>query len=205
MQIHAVALLTQKPKRLGPTSLPLLEKALILDLEYETMLRRQIFAASVLVVESGIETELFQYYAESLDDEERILREFAKLLEKYENYPILTWNGTAADLVEITNAWARVALPESWLTELRDRHVDLFAVVKKGFRLPTVSFQLKEVAAYFGFVRTHPDTSSFEIPYLYGRYLGTKDEGIKKFILEHNADDVRSVLHVWDSLASLNV
>ena len=64
----------------------------------------------VLAVEDGKETALYQEFAESVADEKRIMTKLAKLLKAFPDYKVATWNGTAADLVEIDNAWRRLGL-----------------------------------------------------------------------------------------------
>ena len=63
-----------------------------------------------------------------------------------------------------------------------------------------LGFGLKDISAYFGFIRTDPEMSSFEVPRKYDEYLNNREEALKQQILDHNADDLRSLLFVWQGL-----
>ena len=110
MQAHGEAWLTGRPQVVGTDPVPDNKRALILDLEYETWLGRYAFVVGVLAVEDGKETALYQEFAESVADEKRIMTKLAKLLKAFPDHKVAAWNGTAADLVEIDNAWRRLGL-----------------------------------------------------------------------------------------------
>ena len=204
MQAHANAWLEDVFQIVGNEPIPDNRQAIVLDLEYETWSRRQIFVVGALIVEEGKETTLYQEFAENIDDERRILSAFAELLSRLEGYKVVTWNGTAADLIEIESAWQRLGLPQNALDKFREKHVDLLYVTRSNFRFPTTSFGLKEIAAYFRYIRTHPELGSFEIPWKYSQYLSNRDVTLKQEILEHNADDLRALLLVWNQLRELS-
>ena len=202
MQAHAIALLTGQPQIVHQCSLPETGKALILDLEYSP--GSVIFVSGVLVVEDGKEVALHQGFARSIDDEGALLTSLADLLNGYPNYDIVTWNGLAADFPALSVAWAIWRLPKKPFREIQQRHIDLYSLVRASIRLPTLKLRLKEVSAYFGFERSHADISSMEIPVKYQDFLSTGEPDLEQEILDHNADDLRSLLVAWAGLREIS-
>ncbi len=202
MQAHAKALLTNESQIVGRGPVPELGNALLLDLEYFPDL---IFVAGVLVIENGKEIALHQEFADSSQDEKAILLSLTDLLKSFASYHIVTWNGIGADIPTLSKAWSRLQLPRSDLKDMRQRHVDLFHIVRQNIRLPITSLGLKEVADYFGFERVHADASSLLIPFKYSEFLATGTSTLKQEILDHNADDLHSLLLAWSRLRDLYV
>ena len=104
MQAHAYALLEDKVQVVGEDAIPDMKRAIILDLEYETWPRRQILLVGAIIIEDGKETALHQAFAENISDEKGILAALVNLLKTFPQHKVVTYNGTAADLVEIENA-----------------------------------------------------------------------------------------------------
>ena len=198
MQAHAKALLTKEPQIVGRTTVPELRKALLLDLEYFP--GGQIFAAGVLLVEEGREIALHQEFADSSTDEEALMTSLMDLLKSFGTHDIVTWNGSGADIPVLSNAWSSLRLPEDGLRRVWQRHVDLYYIVRENFRLPIVNLKLSEVAAHYGFERANADVSSILIPIKYSEWLTTGNPALKNEILDHNADDLRSLLLTWRRL-----
>ena len=203
MQAHAKALLTDEPQIVGQNLVPELGKALLLDLEYFP--GGQIFVVGVLVVEDGKEVAFHQKFAKNSRDEVALMTSLTDILESFANHSVVTWNGSGADMPALSRAWSRLGLHKEVLRTIRQRHVDLYYIVRENFRLPTLGLGLKDVAAYFGFKRTHADISSFLIPMKYDEFIATNDSALKQEILDHNDDDVRSLLFAWSGLRRLSV
>lgn len=199
MQAHARALLTGEVQRVGD-ALPPPKEALLLDLEYDSQRPQSVFVAGLLLVQEGGEAGLHQGFAETEAEEEKVLASLARWLERYPNYPVVTWNGSAADLPTLASACSRWGLTRI-MKNLQERHQDLYLQTLRSIRLPVLSYGLKEVAAWLGEGRPQDDVSAWEIPDLWRQYLRKKDPDLKRRILEHNAADLRSLLTVWHSLA----
>ena len=200
MQAHAKALLTNEPQIVGRNPMPELGKAILLDLEY---LPDRIFVVGALVVEDGKEIALHQEFADISKDERALLTSLTDLLKSCTTHKIVTYGGSAADMPALEKAWSRLRLPEDGLGDMCQRHIDLYYTVRDNFRLPTSSLGLKDVASHFGFERAHDNVSSFFIPMKYNEFLATNNQILKQEILDHNADDVRSLLHTWSRLRDL--
>ncbi len=202
MQSHARALLENTPQIIGTNPVPDPGSALLLDLEYYP--GHQVFLVGVLIVEDGKEVALHQKFAGSYSDEIRLMTSLTEVLMSFSNHPIVTWNGSGADLPALANSWSRLGLDRDVLNDVSQRHIDLYSIVKDNLRLPITRLTLKDVASYFGFQRTHVDLDSFLIPMKYERFLYAKDTSAKQEILDHNADDVRSLLFTWRALRRLS-
>ncbi len=207
MIIHAKSWLELKPMYFGKYPLPVNNESIILDLEYDQL--SHIWLVGFLVVNSKDDKECHQFFAENKSDERELLTSLIDLLGKYSGYQVLTWYGLGADLPQLKTAWQRHKLPISALSDLLDRHKDLYQLTLNNCRFPLKSFGLKEVGRHLGFVRKHDDIDGLLALNMYNQYLQTpkKDKekrlSIKNVLLEYNREDLDATLFTLNQLRLL--
>ena len=205
MQSHARAFLTDGPIYVGDGAFTFVEKALLLDLEYDS--GRCIFLIGAAVLEHGALGTPYQFFAERETDERQILEKFSELVCGMPEYWILTWSGLSADLPQLSGAWARHNLHADVLNLLRQRHIDLYQVAYSNVRLPIEGFGSSDVAAYFGYRRKHQSLSGFDMPFLYRRFLieqnASEKSSMREQILTHNGDDLKALSLVLGQLQNI--
>ena len=206
MQIHARSWQQRRPIYFGGSSIPVRNKVVVLDLEYDN------FACIWLVglLAPNIEaTKCYQFFADERVDEKDILVKFIELVENYPTYQILTWDGLRADIPQLEAAWNRHKLPKQKLQSFRRRHLDLYNFFLHNWRFPLLSFGLKEIGRYLGFKRKYEDMDGLEAQMLYHQYLNMPENNkrqrsnIKQKLLEYNKEDLEATLYVLNQLQSL--
>jgi uncharacterized protein len=206
MQIHARCLSENKPIYFGSSGVPVGDKVLILDLEYDNFVCIWLFG---LLASDGQTTSYYQFFADELEAEKEVLNRFNELLEKHPTHQILTWDGLRADIPQLDTAWRRQGFLPEKLEDLKRRHLDLYNFFLQNYRFPLGSFGLKEVGRYLGFKRKHEGMDGLEAQMLYHQYLNIPKRGeqersrIKQLLLEYNREDLEAALFVLTQLRSL--
>ena len=202
MQVHAEAWLEGSPKAIGNERIPSRRRSIVLDLEYDPL--GLIFTVGVLLIDAKGKSSVQQGFLDDHADPKPILQEFGELLRKFPDYKVVTWGGLSADLPMLRTAWKRHRLSKRVLASLEERHVDLYQLSVRNFRLPFPTMRLSELAPYLGFERSHPSIGGLEMPALYGEFTrarkAAKRAQIKSDILGHNRDDLYALFHVWDEI-----
>ena len=81
--------------------------------------------------------------------------------------------------------------------------IDLYQVVLKNTDWPLPSYSVKEIARYLGFNwRDKSPSGALSIQW-FNEYINTKDETIKKRILEYNEDDCKAMLVLKNALEKM--
>lgn len=81
--------------------------------------------------------------------------------------------------------------------------IDLYSVVIKNTDWPLPSYSVKEIARYLGFEwRDKSPSGALSIQW-FNEYINTKDETIKKRILEYNEDDCKAMLVLKNALEKM--
>jgi len=206
MIIHAKSWTELRPIYFGKYSLPVNDEVIILDLEYDPL--SPIWLVGLLVVNNkGVECH--QFFAEDKSMEQEILINLIDLLGKYNNRQILTWYGLGADLPQLKTAWQKHRLPTSKLTDLLERHLDLYQLTLNNCRFPLKSFGLKEIGKHLGFVRKLDDIDGLVALSMYNEYLSIpkknkeKRLAIKNDLLAYNREDLEATLFILNQLKSL--
>lgn len=206
MQIHARCLSEHKPIYFGSSGVPVGDKVLILDLEYDNFVCIWLLG---LLASDGQTTRCYQIFADEMEEEREVLNRFNELLEKYPTHQILTWDGLRADIPQLDVAWRRQGFLPEKLEDLKRRHLDLYNFFLHNYRFPLGSFGLKEVGRYLGFKRKHEGMDGLEAQMLYHQYLNIPKRGeqersrIKQLLLEYNREDLEAALFVLSQLRSL--
>lgn len=128
---------------------------------------------------------LVQYFADSKDEEESILKEFNEFIKRFK--VIVTYNGESFDIPFIENRLDRYNL-KSNLKALKS--FDIYKRIKKeGPFLKLENLKLKTVEKHLGIFRDDKYTGKDCINFYY-QYLDTKDQEFLNRILKHNYDDL---------------
>jgi predicted RecB family nuclease len=124
---------------------------IVLDLEYDAT----IWIVGFCVVRAGRQPEYHLLWADSTRSarqEKANLKELAGVAEAEPSLPIITWNGTSADIPALKKAAERLKLGDLF-SGVYSRHRDLFREFDKAVRLPRKKMGVDDVASWFGFQR----------------------------------------------------
>ncbi|MGQ0743282.1 MAG: ribonuclease H-like domain-containing protein [Acidimicrobiales bacterium] len=169
---------------------PAPESFVALDLEYDSA-ANHIWLIGACIVD-GQERRVVQLWADTPEEERDNLAQLARIIDQHPSLPLLTWNGTGADLPHLCKAVARLGLGQ--LGSIVANHVDLFSYAKNFVRVPAPSLSLGELAAYFGATKVSVIQDGFDALMRYRDYArspsGAVRDAMRYELLEYNHDDL---------------
>jgi predicted RecB family nuclease len=129
-------------------------------------------------------------------------------MEAYPDARIVTCSGSRFEERITRTRLAAHDLPTAICDVVEDIHPRL----RRSVALPTGSYRVKEVGAFFGYQYKHPEWDGFAVASLYEmQYRKLRDLGkrrkLAKKLIEYNEDDVRClpfILNALERLASEN-
>ena len=198
---HARAYDQAAPVVFGPAP-PVADRFIALDLEYDDP--GHIWLIGVLI-DKGPEHERDRVFlwADTPEQERQNLCALAQLVQTHDGLPVITWNGTGADVPRLRKRAARHDLSDT-LHAVLSRHVDLFACARDSFRLPIPRLKLEPVASYFGAHKTTKVKGGLEARMLFAAYLGSRDpherDEIRRDLLDYNRDDLDQLAAVLEAI-----
>jgi predicted RecB family nuclease len=200
---HARSYTEKRPIVFG-TPLIMGHQFLVLDLEYTP--EGFIWLIGVgLVGINGL--EFFALWADSSAQEADNLRRLIEIVATNPCLPVVTWNGTGADLPHLRKAIQRHCLG-SVLDDVEARHLDTFIHATKSVRFPMPELGLKPVAGYFGLPRKSRINGGLEANLLYEMRRISPDEAkrdaLKVDLIEYNREDVETLAGVSRRIAALH-
>lgn len=152
------------------------------------------------------EDSVVQYslWANRLEDEEKIWREFVELLEKIEN-PVLIHYGSY-ETTFIKTMLNRYSMPtkESNVGKSLSSAINLLSVIYGRVYFPVATNSLKDIARYYGFNWTSANASGIDTIIWRTKWETTRESNIKDRIVQYNSEDCLALNHVTDRLLSLN-
>ena len=140
-----------------------------------------------------------QYFAESKEDEIRILQYFLKLMEQYKT--LITFNGIGFDIPYLKAKCEHYQLAETFADK---EYLDLFKIVSSlKFLLKLPNYKQKSIEAFLGIERK--DTfSGGELIQVYEEYVKHRSENQMFFLKQHNYEDVLGMLDLLPILSYKN-
>jgi predicted RecB family nuclease len=194
-QAHARALVTGRavPAAFGGP-FPVPGEYIAFDAEYTAA---NIWLLGARVVRPGGDL-CFSWWA-SPQGEPHALSDLGDFLTGFPDLPVVTWNGTGADLPALRKAAARAGRPDL-AEQISERHVDLLAWTGRNLMLPIPGLGLKEVSEHFGAPRQSGVSSGQEADMQWRRYQRTGDQALKAELITYNLDDLGSLVRAAECL-----
>jgi predicted RecB family nuclease len=184
----------------GPCALP--ASFIALDLEYGP----HIWLTGAYLVD-GERRDFTQLWADTPAEERRNLRDLARLVAENPSLPVITYNGTGADLPELRKAGARLKLTKL-VESIVANHLDLYQVARAAVRLPVPTLSLSEVATYFGVTKLSGVGDGYDAVTRYLLYAdapaGPGRDALREELLEYNRDDLVGLAAVAEGFRRLS-
>ena len=122
-------------------------------------------------------------------------------MDSHPQAKLLTYSGSRFEERVIRSKLMVHGLPSA----VCDRMIDLFQIISQTVALPTKSYQVKEIGAFFGYRYKHPGIDGTTVASLYqGTYQKLKTqpsrEKLRKKLVEYNEDDVRCLPFILDAI-----
>lgn len=199
---HAASYSSSQPVLFGD-ALSLAEAFIALDLEYGP--RALIWLIGACVVSDG-RRECFPLWADTPAEEKANLKRLEAIAVANPALPVITWNGSGADLPQLRSAARRNRIAFA-MDVIESRHVDVYQHVTKAVRFPMPRLGLRDVAEHFGLRRVSNISGGLEAQSLYEVYRTCKHAGrrdaLKADLLRYNRDDLEALVGVSERIAAL--
>jgi uncharacterized protein YprB with RNaseH-like and TPR domain len=141
---------------------------------------------------------LRQYFLDSLDKEEALLRALADYFQSFD--AVVTYNGKIFDVPLLETRFILSRLP----SEIRSLpHVDLLFAARRMYRDRFGSCRLGEIERQVLGLTRIEDVPGFEVPALYFRYQRSRRFRALVPVFEHNALDVLSLVTLMAHMGSI--
>lgn len=144
---------------------------------------------SIILISLGYFSDYFeytvkQYYADKLEQEKEILKEFGKDISSFNKW--CSYNGIAFDEPFIVKRMNIYGIK----TELPKEHVDLYRMIRPYYKqLGLERCNLKTVEKYIGVERKDKIDGGISVE-LYSEYLASGEKELREVIMLHNYEDV---------------
>ena len=178
-----------------------LEDALLYDIETTGLNPKasQLYLLGVLLFHKE-NSELIQYFAESVLDEEEILEQFFQLCQTKK--VLISFNGEGFDnrfIEAMAKSYGKLPL------HLNLKQLDLFKLIRKRKKFYGLeSCSLKSCERFLGIYR-EDRCNGGELISVYREYLQNKDSKKKNSLLLHNREDIQNLPALFSFLAYENI
>lgn len=167
-------------------------KLCFIDIETTGLSRKfnAIYLIGLLYFEDD-KWKLLQIFADTLDEEEKLLRDFSNIISKYSQ--IVTYNGDSFDIPFINYRLEKYGIDFKISEEYS---LDLYIFVKENRQfLDLENLKLKTLERYLGIYRDDIYSGKDCIDF-YLEYTMTKNKELVGRVLKHNFDDLYYMLDV---------
>jgi len=171
MRDQAVAIKNGTHLITGAVDFPEGKRAVYFDIESDP-LRDLDYLFGVLVVD-GAQSEYRAFFASSPEDQERMWKEFCGFIESHFDVPVYHYGSIAREALE-------------------RNLIDVNVALRTAVIFPLTFYSLKDIASYLGFSWRAEDASGANSVLWFEKWLATKDDALKRKILDYNEDDVRA-------------
>lgn len=178
-----------------------LEDTLLYDIETTGLNPKssQLYLLGILLFHKE-NSELIQYFAESVLDEEEILEQFFQLCKAKK--VLISFNGEGFDnrfVESMAKSYGKLPL------HLNLKQLDLFKLIRKRKKFYGLeSCSLKSCERFLG-IHREDRCSGGELISVYQEYLQDKDSEKKNMLLLHNREDIQNLPALFSFLAYENI
>lgn len=178
-----------------------LEDTLLYDIETTGLNPKssQLYLLGILLFHKK-NSELIQYFAESVLDEEEILEQFFQLCKAKK--VLISFNGEGFDnrfVESMAKSYGKLPL------HLNLKQLDLFKLIRKRKKFYGLeSCSLKSCERFLG-IHREDRCSGGELISVYQEYLQDKDSEKKNMLLLHNREDIQNLPALFSFLAYENI
>ncbi len=179
------------------------EPIIHMDLEFDGPVS-EIFLYGMMDHKSGEVTSWFEHTRKG---QERLLRDFRALCK--DGATMVTWGGASSDTVQLRRASEKYGISPQWVNQVNWfdlQHEVIYTGNPETQRiyLPVSKFKSDRVATFFGYQKPRLKVKDgYHALRLYRTYKRRQNEGIKRDLIEYNAEDIRHTRIILEGLRSL--
>jgi uncharacterized protein YprB with RNaseH-like and TPR domain len=194
IKLLALSQVENKIYRLRPTQFPVGE---IIHFDIETDLSLSYSTKKVWSVAIHHNNKVKHFFADTWEQEKKILKDFIKYIQDIENPILYSYSGVGFDKNILASALRRHDLDSDYF--LNCNHNDLCTIVRQNYIMPVKSYGLKEIGKHLGykFKNAHFDGLYVAMQYIQCQRIGEK---LRKEIFDYIDDDVKAMDHIIKQL-----
>lgn len=153
-----------------------------------------VILIGIAQLEQGEKIKLHQFLALEVEDEIALLRAFSEYLSKSKS--IVSFNGKAFDVPFLEGRLRYYGI----VPDLEKTHFDLLHFSRRAWKNQLPDCCLDTIEKKILKDRRETDLPSSLVPEFYSDYLRTKNYGLLKPIVEHNRQDVLTLVRIFSHL-----
>lgn len=193
MVMYARSLVKKKAIPISKPKFPTRITEIYLDLEYIPGAENFLYGVAI---RNKNKIKYHQFFCEELENKLKPATDFLELLNEYTDYVVYTWAGYSADFPQIKLDLNQLNKNHVY-NNIARRHIDLFKLCERCVALPLYSYSMKSVVPYLKIPEKETKIKDgFGCLFSFYEYLKSKDESIKKDILEYNLEDIKKLIEV---------
>ncbi|MBD3172731.1 TM0106 family RecB-like putative nuclease [Candidatus Bathyarchaeota archaeon] len=205
MKNSAQAIISSNPVKIKDISLPDVGTEIFLDLEGtgEQIGEQDLISMDYLIgvtVRKNDEIKYIPFFADSLESEEKMFKEFLDWLVEQEDYIIYHWHHY--ERTHLSKLVEKHGTEYDVKSILFDKMIDLHKISVRSFSFPTYGTGLKEIAKYVGFDWRDSEINAMISAVIFLNYATTGNkEGLDR-VIGYNEDDCNATMVIKDWLTS---
>jgi len=181
--LQAMAVREKKVFILGAPELPNAQVTIFFDVEGDPE-RKFDYLIGVLIEKNGTE-ERYSLWADSPDQEEKIVEQFLEIVERYENPRLFSYGSYEAAFLRRMRQPSR----KERIDRVLDRTTNALSVIYSNVYFPVYSNGLKEVGGRLGCRWTGDNASGLQSIVWRRSWEVNRDEGLKRMLEVYNMED----------------
>lgn len=138
-----------------------------------------------MIIDDGVKTEQYSFWADSIKQQKKILYEFLKVVNKYNNFDIFCYGAYEKRFLNKMKKSVRKKI----LGKIENKLNNILQIIFLHFYFPTYSNGLKEISGFLGYKWSEKKASGLQSIVWRKRWEATKDEKWKKKLLVYNIED----------------
>ncbi|QSE86572.1 ribonuclease H-like domain-containing protein [Rhodococcus koreensis] len=205
-QAHAAVFIENRPRVQPGQHERVPDQFIALDLEYQSEAPAVVWLLTAQTVGIGTPHRITVF----ADDNHQadLVVTFADFLAEHPDLPVLTWNGTSADLKWLEKLIARTDPAEidgqAFINNLQTRHMDLLQWTRTALSLPIPGRKIKDIAAWLGVENNSDIGNGLYANSLWHQYITTGDTTLRDRLINYNRTDVAILIEVAHHLRAIH-
>ncbi len=198
--LQALAIRDRKAYVFGSPQLPVSPVRVYLDLEGKPD-ERFVYLIGVIIAD-GLSESRHSFWADRPEDEARILEQFLRLLQPYEQFHVFCYGSYERTFLKRMRKNAR---RKRLVDQVLARMTNVLSIIYGHVYFPVYSNGLKEVARFLGFAWTDPDASGIQSLVWRADWEQAGEESLKQRLLRYNIEDCVALKRVTEVLFGITV
>jgi predicted RecB family nuclease len=178
------------------------KSSLSIYLDIEGVPDEDLYYLMGVLIDDGITQQMHSFWADTKDEQGRVVTQFVQLLMAYTNYTLYHFGNYENMALRAMKFLISAELRQQF-EEIQRRTVNVLTTVHASVYIPTLSNTLKNIAGFLGFHWTDAQATGIDSIAWRRRWETTHDDSLKDRLLRYNREDCLGLKMVTDFVTSL--